>query len=122
MNIRKSTKHSRIRNYQNNKIIPFLFLTYYLKDRSPPTLFWKSLGVVQMAGSIVRRSTSIQLGCHSQTHSLKGNVKFRCLGHISIVRGSIWTFLKFCHLEFDKEDIADGFMAHSRVFRGRCEL
>ena len=32
------------------------------------------------------------------------------------------SFLRFCHLELDKEDISNDFMADSRVFKGEGVL
>ncbi len=50
----------------------------------------------------------------SQTHSI--TERLADLGHISVVVVRFGRCLKFCHLEFDKKAISDGFMAHSRVF------
>ena len=43
------------------------------------------------------------------------------MDHIIVVWDRFGRSLRFCHLEFDKEAISDGFMAHSRVFRGETQ-
>ncbi len=51
--------------------------------------------------------------------SLTDSGTLTSVDHISVICGSIWKFfLRFCYLEFVKEDISDGFMAHSRVVKG----
>ncbi len=52
----------------------------------------------------------------SQTHSLTGCLAFLTISPFFCV--SIWTFFTVFHLEFEKEAIYDGFMAHFCVLEG----
>ena len=51
----------------------------------------------------------------SQTHSLTGRFAVSAISALFVIR--LGRFLRFCHIEFDKEAISDVFVAHSRVFR-----
>ena len=51
----------------------------------------------------------------SQTHSLTGRLAILALSPLFMVR--FGRSSRFFYLEFDKETISDGFMAHFRVLR-----
>ena len=56
----------------------------------------------------------------SQTHSLMGSLAFSSISPLFMDR--FGRYLRFCHPEFYKKAISDGFLAHSHVFRrGRVE-
>ncbi len=53
------------------------------------------------------------------THSLTDNLKRLAVLALSpLFVNRFGCSLQFCHLEYDEEAISDGYMAHSRVFRG----
>ncbi len=52
----------------------------------------------------------------SQTHSLTGRLAVSAISPLFVIR--FLRSLRVCHLEYVKEAILVGFMAHSRGFRG----
>ncbi len=51
----------------------------------------------------------------SLSHSLTGRLAFSSISQLFVDRNG--RSLHFCHKEFDKEAISDGFMTHFCVFR-----
>ncbi len=63
---------------------------------------------------VFRSSASLYLNrSHRLTHRT-----FISIGHASLFVDRFRRSLRFCHGEFDKEAISDGFMAHYRVLGG----
>ncbi len=53
---------------------------------------------------------------HSLTPSLTWRLSLSAISPLFL--GRLGHFLRFCHLEYNDEVLSDGFMEHSRVFRG----
>ncbi len=64
---------------------------------------------------IIKRSDSLELErCHRLTPSLTGRLTLLAISSLFVNRSGC--SLQFCHLEFDKKAISDGFMGNSQVF------